>query len=383
MDKNEIVKSMIDVRYEPFVNKQEIKEYKVINASDVVGLGAGFQMLVPMMDSLKQSEGLYKVIMPEGAHLAKDAHGLYLGGTFDQGNHLIGQARWQPVAGIQPMTPQMISAGVMGIMIIAVEHELNEIKDMQKQILSYMEEKDIAELVTNTSNLQDIQKDYKYNVDNEKFVTVSLNQVQNIKHHSKKMMEFYKQRIMKLLQSNDFIHISPNAKALVDKICKELRNECIAFFNYAYSLYLQVMLLGNFDESYIQNIIGDLNKSKKDYDDLYHQINKHIEKYAKNSLDHQMLNGLADVHKMAGDVIHNIPVIGDTPIQDIVKGTGKNIKLFNKKEYKNVINEVDQYKDVAVTPFVKSLEQVNALCNKPMILLVSGDHVYYKSKTKK
>ena len=186
MDKNEVVKSMIDVRYEPFVNKQEIKEYKVINAFDVVGLGAGFQMLVPMMDSLKQSEGLYKVIMPEGAHLAKDAHGLYLGSTFDQGNHLIGQARWQPVAGIQPMTPQMISAGVMGIMIIAVEHELNEIKDMQKQILSYMEEKDIAELVTNTSNLQDIQKDYKYNVDNEKFVTVSLNQVQNIKHHSKK-----------------------------------------------------------------------------------------------------------------------------------------------------------------------------------------------------
>lgn len=59
---------------------------------------------------------------------------------------------------------------------------------MQKQILSYMEEKDIAELVTNTSNLQDIQKDYKYNLDNEKFITVSLNQVQNIKHHSKKMM---------------------------------------------------------------------------------------------------------------------------------------------------------------------------------------------------
>lgn len=39
MDKNEVVKSMIDVRYEPFVNKQEIKDYKVINASDIIGLG--------------------------------------------------------------------------------------------------------------------------------------------------------------------------------------------------------------------------------------------------------------------------------------------------------------------------------------------------------
>lgn len=340
MDKNELVKSMIDVRYEPFVNKQEIKDYKVINASDIIGLGAGFQMLMPMMDSLKQSEGLYKVIMPEGAHLAKDANGLYLGSMFDEGNHLLGQARWQPVDGIQAVTPQMISAGVMCVMIIAVEKELNEIKDMQKQILSYMEEKDIAELVTNTSNLQDIQKDYKYNISNEKFITVSLNQVQNIKHHSKKMMEFYKQRILKLLQSNDLFHISPNAKALVDKVSKELRNECIAFFNYAYSLYLQVMLLGNFDKSYIENIIEDLNRSKKDYDALYNQINQQIEKYTKNSLDHQMLDGLADAHKIAGNVINNIPVIGDTPIQDIIKGTGKNIKLFNKKEYRNVIKEL-------------------------------------------
>lgn len=112
---------------------------------------------------------------------------------------------------------------------------------------------------------------------------------------------------------------------------KELRNECIAFFNYAYSLYLQVMLLGNFDESYIQNVIEDLNQLKKDYDTLYNQINQHIEKYTKNSLDHQMLDGLADAHKIAGDVLNNIPVIGDTPIQDIIKGTGKNIKLFNKK----------------------------------------------------
>lgn len=29
MDKNELVKSMIDVRYEPFVNKQEMKDYHV------------------------------------------------------------------------------------------------------------------------------------------------------------------------------------------------------------------------------------------------------------------------------------------------------------------------------------------------------------------
>lgn len=47
------------------------------------------------MDSLKQSEGLYKVIMPEGYHLSQDTNGYYLGGMFDQGNHLKGQARWQ------------------------------------------------------------------------------------------------------------------------------------------------------------------------------------------------------------------------------------------------------------------------------------------------
>ena len=141
------------------------------------------------MDSLKQSEGLYKVIMPEGYHLSQDTNGYYLGGMFDQGNHLKGQARWQLVEGVQALTPQIISAGVVSVMIIAVEKELSDIKDMQKQILSYMEEKDIAELVTNTSNLQDIQKDYKYNLDNEKFITVSLNQVQNIKHHSKKMIK--------------------------------------------------------------------------------------------------------------------------------------------------------------------------------------------------
>lgn len=380
MDKNELVKSMIDVRYEPFVNKQEMKDYHVLDTSDIIHLGAGFQILQPVMDSLKQSEGLYKVIMPEGYHLSQDTNGYYLGGMFDQGNHLKGQARWQPVEGAQALTPQIISAGVVSVMIIAVEKELSDIKDMQKQILSYMEEKDIAELVTNTFNLQDIQKDYKYNLDNEKFITVSLNQVQNIKHHSKKMMEFYKQRIMKLLQNNDLFHISPNAKSLVDKVCKELRNEGIAYFNYVYSLYLQVMLLGNFDESYIRNVIDDIHHYKKEYDCLYNDIHKYIDKYTKNSIDHQMLNGLADVHKMAGDVIHNIPVIGDTPIQDIIKGTGKNIKLFNKKEYQNIRKSLIQYKDASVDPFVKSLKEVSSLYNKPLTLLVSGDQLCYKGQ---
>lgn len=69
-----------------------------------------------------------------------------------------------------------------------------------------------------------------------------------------------------------------------------------------------------------------------------------------------MLNRLADVHKMAGDVIHNIPVIGDTAIQDFIKGTGKNITLFNKKEYHSIQKNLIQYKDESVDPFVKSSE---------------------------
>lgn len=93
-----------------------------------------------------------------------------------------------------------------------------------------------------------------------------------------------------------------------------------------------------------------------------------------------MLNRLADVHKMAGDVIHNIPVIGDTPIQDILKGTGKNIKLFNKKEYHNIQKNLIQYKEASVEPFVESIEDISTLYNKPLTLLVSGDQICYKGQ---
>lgn len=86
MDKNELVKSMINVRYESFVNKQ-VKDYRALDVSYIIYLGAGFQILKPVMDSLKQSEGLYKVIMLEGCHLSHGTTGYYLGVMFDQGNY--------------------------------------------------------------------------------------------------------------------------------------------------------------------------------------------------------------------------------------------------------------------------------------------------------
>ena len=46
-----------------------------------------------------EDEPLYRLIMPDGMHLAnpQDDPSVYLGAFFDDENHLKGQARWEPV----------------------------------------------------------------------------------------------------------------------------------------------------------------------------------------------------------------------------------------------------------------------------------------------
>ena len=65
--------------------------------------------------------------------------------------------------------------------------------------------------------LGDVLNNYKYNFENEKFISSKLDLVQNINRSSLSNIKFYKSQINKLLNNNDPIHLNYNNE---DKIYK-------------------------------------------------------------------------------------------------------------------------------------------------------------------
>lgn len=171
--KNEIVKAIASVEIQPYVSKSDtdLIEYQKFPLDQVGALGLAFE---PVMKSLQNVGGenvaskLYRVILPNGAHLAK-VHGenAFIGTAIKDGTGIVGQARLVPVSGnatVPSINPVMLC---MAVVLMSVNKKLDTVQETGQQILAFLEEKEKAKLEGNLEILTDIFNNYKYNLGNQ------------------------------------------------------------------------------------------------------------------------------------------------------------------------------------------------------------------------
>ena len=79
-----------------------------------------------------------------------------------------------------------------------------------------------SKLIADLEILGDVLNNYKYNFENEKFISSKLDLVQNINRSSLSNIKFYKSQINKLLNNNDPIHLNFNNEDKISKVLSKL-----------------------------------------------------------------------------------------------------------------------------------------------------------------
>lgn len=166
-------------------------------------LGAGVSSLIPALHTVTttttfSTDKLYRIANQatgDALKMAKD--GTAWGAMKTQAGAKLAEAG--PLSATsQAVVPIDPSTMMMAVALYSIEKELGEIAKTQKQILSFMEFKDESDIEGDLETVNELLTNYKYNWDNEMYVSNSHKMVMDIKRTARSHMLSHQKQITEL-----------------------------------------------------------------------------------------------------------------------------------------------------------------------------------------
>jgi len=388
--KDDIINEIMDIRYYPVIGDEDDinREYSRIPITEIAALGTAFSTFPESFRTIAQTintgtgQQLYKAVFPAGVsgQLARFKDGSGLIGAIVNDKGVVGQARWIPVdsnpmeiATVLPYNPAMM---FMAMAIAHIDHKLDKIIDKQEEIINIILDDKEAQLRTDLRNLADIQNQYKFNWDNEKFVQAKLGLVQDIKRNSSKEIESYRIQINRATENKKLIHWDSDTKNKLKKVQRKLRYYQLAVYSYAFASFLEVMLLGNFNASYLNTIEEDIKERADQYDSFYQKCYDKVKTYANQSLESVVVKSMANMDRFTGNVFAKTPLINKTPIDETLINAGDWLAGLGSEKIEKRISSLSSCKDSGIYVFADNINKINELYNKPLEIVFDEEYIY-------
>lgn len=267
------------------------------------------------------NSGIYRVKVPEGMSLAKfTKKSGYLGSSLKENGQVGGQAVLKPLL----FDPTML---FMAGALMSIDKKLDKIQEMQQEILDFLIQKERSELKGDLNFLADILGNYKYNWDKDKYKNSNHIKILNIRQAAERKIDFYREQIMKKINKKSYIQTGQLVKRQLEGIQSEFKDYQLALYLYAFSSFLEVMLLENFDLEYL-------------------------------------------------DRISNAPIFKKSQFDEKLIGAGDKLGEFGLQRIDNTMKQFVEKHSGYVHTFVENINEVNRLYNQPIEFIFDQDNIY-------
>ena len=150
----------------------------------------------------------------------------------------------------------------------------------------------------------------------------------------------------------------------------------LAEYLYAFSSFLEVMLLENFNKDYLKNITDKIEKYSYLYRELYTKSYDEIEKYSSGSLESRLMGGASIVSRGMGRAIEKVPAVGCTQLDENLQKAGRALKEKKKTDTARMISVMVDQQSSQTKPFVDNINMVSRLYNEPLEIIFDDENVY-------
>ena len=370
MNKKEIAEHMMSVDYAPvLLSEEEISNKSIMKFPivEMASLGAMMSPITTAIETIATSgagQQLY-ALNPRGyaGQLAafKDGSG-YLSTVMNNGN-IIGQAAFVPVDPTMINTVTMSNPAMIFIAaaLMSVDKKLDDIKETQEEMFSFMNEKEKAKNKANLNALEEIMKEYKFNRDNQLYISSSQNLVKAIRKSSDEIIELRRAEIKKKLEKKKIIHTDLEVATKINKLRDELKEYQIALYTYAFSSFTEIMLIENFKEEYIKSVIEKIESYSNRYLKLYTDCYSMVEEYSRKSVGSGMRKGAAVMGKAAGNLIAKVPVVNKGLLDEGLIAAGNALENWDSKKELSMMSKIISRKNSCVAPFIEKLKAENQM----------------------
>lgn len=374
------LQAMMDVECLPAVPELDLamsSETK-IPLQNLLALGVAFQPLTSAIQTAVSGaggSGIY-FVNTMGKQMFTTSGGTEFIGSLKSATGMVGggQARMTALA----CDPTML---FMAAALMNIEKKLDAIQETQEEILEFLEEKERAVLQGNLNVLGDVMTNFKYNWDNQTYKNNKHILVQQIKKETEASIILYRDQIAKKLKKRSFIHSDQEVKGTLKKLQAQFKDYQLALYLYSYSTFLEVMLLGNFSEGYLDSVEQRISDYSLQYRTLYTECYNLMEDYSKSSIQAGVLSGLAVASKFMGEAIAKVPVISNSQLDENLIEAGSRLDKHGSKRATAALEGLTQTRMSVTLPFVENIRAVNDLYNKPVTYLFDSENVYVQQIT--
>lgn len=374
-ENNQVLQMMNDTTLCPDLEESKVgvSNYTKLPLSRLTSLGTAFQPLSTAVQTAVNGaggSGLYYV-NTGGKTMFQMKGSTDFIGSLQTSNGMVGggQAKMTPFA----CDPTMI---FMAAALANIDKKLDVIKEMQQEMMSFLVMKEKSELKGNLTFLYDVFNNYKYNWNNEKYKSSNHTMVLAIRKEAEAKIIFYREQIIAKVNKKSFIHSDQTVNKQLQEVQEQFKDYQLALYTLAFSSFLDVMLLENYDKEYLSAIAEKLDSYSMKYRELYTQCYDEISGYSSSSVQSTLLKGLSKVTVAVGKVVEKTPVIGDTQIDENLIAAGDKLGNLNDEKVKKQMKQLIERQSNFVRPFIDNIEMVNMLQNKPVRVLLDNNNIY-------
>jgi hypothetical protein CLOST_0740 len=376
--KNGLLKAMSATELAPLEVKNEIsvQTYSIIPLSRLTALGTGFEPVVSAIQQVtshgQATSGFYKVTIPKGTHLAQFKEKSGFLGTAVGEHGIVGQAQLNPLL-CDPTT--LLAAAALA----NIDKKLDAIQEVQQEMLDFLAQKEKSALKADLNFLMDIQNNYKYNWNSEKYKAANHAKVLDIRQEAARQIDFYQEQIKKQLGKNALLHSDHDVQKMLEKVQGEFKEYQLALYIYGFAYFLEVVLQENYEKAYLSAIVKRIDEMAFQYREFYSLAYSQIENLSKSSLQAHLFGGLSAINKGAGTAIAKIPGINKSQIDETLIEAGERIGAYKNRRVQTTMQQLLERQSSCVRPFIDNINAVNRLYNEPVTLIFNHDTLYLGS----
>lgn len=364
----------------------DIKNTLSLPIADLSMLGVTISSLLPYFRTVTQTtslpaDGLFRIANKAFGDTLKMAKNGNAWGAMFTGNgksKLVQLAKVDSVSlttkTVAPMDPALIFAAMM---IYSVEKDMEQIKQDQKKILSFLEVENESQIEADVETLMEIVKNYKYNWDNLMIVTNSHNVVMDIKNRSRKNILSFQRKINDEVLKKQLFASQGKINSRLADLVKKFKYYRLSIYIFSLSSLMEIMLAGNFKEEYISYTRNEIEKLSSQYRNYFMEASFYLEKISKTGIEKNLFKGIGMAGKTAGKVIGSIPLINKGPVDEYLQDKGDDIYKSSLEIEKNLLRNFADLANPSTRILIEKIENLNYIYNKTEEIYFNKEKIYF------
>lgn len=190
----------------------------------------------------------------------------------------------------------------------------------------------------------------------------------------------YQKKIVESIGKKQHIVTQASVKQSFASLEKEFKYYRLSLYTFSLSSLMEVMLSGNFKESYISGIRDELQQMSDAYRDLFEESSHYLEKLSYSAIEANVLKGVGTAGNAVGKFIGSIPLVREVPVDEFLQDGGTHLKKSALDMEKDAVHRFASIGNPGTRMFMEKMDEIIQIYNRTEQICFDDKKIYLLPK---